>query len=55
MVETSELVKTLRNEGIRAEMYMGDSGMKAQMRYADNRNARLVVIEGEDIAAGVVT
>ena len=37
-------------------MYMGDSGMKAQMRYADNRNARLVVIEGEDeLAAGVVT
>ena len=56
LVETSELVKTLRNEGIRAEMYMGDSGMKAQMRYADNRNARLVVIEGEDeLAAGVVT
>ena len=35
---------------------MGDSGMKAQMRYADNRNARFVVIEGEDeLAAGVVT
>jgi histidyl-tRNA synthetase len=56
LAETSELVKTLRNSGIRAEMYMGDSGMKAQMRYADNRNARLVVIEGEDeLAAGIVT
>ncbi|HCN32832.1 MAG TPA: histidine--tRNA ligase, partial [Rhodobiaceae bacterium] len=31
LAETSELVKTLRNSSIRAEMYMGDSGMKAQM------------------------
>ena len=35
---------------------MGDSGMKPQMRYADNRGAALVVIEGEDERAeGVVT
>ena len=50
------MVQELRQAGIRAEMYMGESGMKAQMRYADNRKARLVIIEGEDEhAKGVVT
>lgn len=50
------LVSDLRAAGLRAEMYMGDSAMKAQLRYADARGARLVVIEGEDErAAGVVT
>ncbi|RCL00890.1 MAG: histidyl-tRNA synthetase [Candidatus Tokpelaia sp. JSC189] len=36
----------LRNEGIRAELYVGDSGMKAQMKYADRRGAPCVVIQG---------
>ena len=46
----------LRGAGLRAELYMGDSGMKAQLRYADARNARFVVIEGEDERTkGVVT
>ncbi|MCH1542725.1 MAG: histidine--tRNA ligase [Alphaproteobacteria bacterium] len=50
------LVSDLRAAGLRAEMYMGDSAMKAQLRYADARGARLVVIEGEDERAqGVVT
>ena len=50
------LVSDLRKAGIRAELYMGDSAMKAQLRYADAHGARLVVIEGEDErAAGVVT
>ena len=50
------LVSELRAAGIRAEMYMGDSAMKAQLRYADARGARLVVIEGEDERAkGEVT
>ena len=54
--ELMALVTDLRAAGIRAEMYMGDSAMKAQLRYADARGARLVVIEGEDErAAGVVT
>ena len=54
--ELMALVNELRAAGIRAEMYMGDSAMKAQLRYADARGARLVVIEGEDErAAGVVT
>jgi histidyl-tRNA synthetase len=38
----------LRNAGIAAEMYLGSSGMKAQMKYADRRNAPCVVIQGDD-------
>ncbi len=46
----------LRNAGIRAEMYLGGSGMRAQMKYADKRGAPCVVIQGEDErAAGEVT
>ena len=36
-------------------MYLGDSGMKAQMKYADKRDAPLVVIQGGDEKAkGIV-
>lgn len=46
----------LRNAGIPAEVYLGSSGMKAQMKYADRRLAPAAVIMGEDeIAAGTVT
>lgn len=38
----------LRSAGIRAEMYLGGSGMKAQMKYADRRGAPCVVIQGSD-------
>lgn len=40
------LVARLRGEGIRAEMYLGSAGMKAQMKYADRRRAPCVVIQG---------
>ncbi len=38
----------LRAEGIRAEVYLGGSGMKAQMKYADRRGAPCVVIQGSN-------
>jgi histidyl-tRNA synthetase len=38
----------LRAAGIRAEMYLGISGMKAQMKYADKRGSPCVVIQGSD-------
>jgi histidyl-tRNA synthetase len=38
----------LRAAGIRAEMYLGTSGLKAQMKYADRRGAPVVIIQGED-------
>jgi histidyl-tRNA synthetase len=45
----------LRQDGIAAEMYLGTSGMKAQMKYADRRGAPCVVIQGGDeLAKGEV-
>ena len=43
-----KMVADLRSAGIRAELYLGTSGMKAQMKYADRRNAPCVVIQGSD-------
>ena len=40
------MAQTLRAAGIRAEMYLGTAGMKAQMKYADKRGAPCVVIQG---------
>jgi histidyl-tRNA synthetase len=42
------MVAALRSAGIRAEMYLGDSGMKAQMKYADRRNSPCVIIQGSN-------
>lgn len=42
------LAATLRASGIRAEMYLGTSGMKPQMKYADRRGAPCVVIQGSN-------
>ena len=43
-----KMVSDLRAAGIRAEMYLGGAGMKAQMKYADRRGAPCVVIQGGD-------
>jgi histidyl-tRNA synthetase len=46
----------LRAAGIAAEVYLGSSGMKAQMKYADRRFSPAAVMIGEDErAAGQVT
>ena len=51
-----EMAKELRAAGIRAEVYAGTSGMKAQLKYADKRQSPVAVIEGSDERAkGVVT
>ena len=42
------MVSALRQAGIRAEMYLGGGGMKAQMKYADRRGSPCVVIQGGD-------
>lgn len=53
---TQKLVQTLREADVRAEMYLGASGMKAQMKYADRRGAPVAVIQGSDERAkGEVT
>jgi len=43
-----QMVASLRQAGIRAEMYLGGAGMKAQMKYADRRGSPCVVIQGGD-------
>ena len=46
----------LRAAGIPAEVYLGSSGMRPQMKYADRRNApAAVILGGDEIAAGTVT
>jgi histidyl-tRNA synthetase len=42
------MAASLRAEGIRAEVYLGGSGMKPQMKYADRRGAPCVVIQGSN-------
>jgi histidyl-tRNA synthetase len=56
MADYSALASDLRRAGVRAEMYLGSSGMKAQMKYADRRNSPAVVIVGSnERAGGIVT
>jgi histidyl-tRNA synthetase len=50
------LASELRAAGLRAETYVGEAGMKAQLKYADRRGAAVAVIEGTDERAkGEVT
>jgi len=48
VADYQKMAARLREAGIKAEMYLGGAGMKAQMKYADRRNAPLVVIQGGD-------
>lgn len=50
------LAADIRAAGMAAEVYLGRSGMKAQMKYADRRLSPAVVMIGEDeLKAGTVT
>jgi histidyl-tRNA synthetase len=56
MADYFAIAGELRAAGIAAEVYLGASGMKAQMKYADRRLSPAVVIVGDDeLAAGAVT
>jgi histidyl-tRNA synthetase len=48
VADYQRMTQALRSAGIRAEMYLGTAGMKAQMKYADRRGAPCVVIQGGD-------
>ena len=48
VADYQRMAQLLRAAGIKAEMYLGGSGMKAQMKYADKRLSPLVVIQGGD-------
>jgi histidyl-tRNA synthetase len=56
MADYQAVATELRGAGLAAEVYLGSSGMRAQMRYADKRLSPAAVIIGEDeFAAGQVT
>jgi histidyl-tRNA synthetase len=56
IADSLALTATLRAAGIRAECYLGTSGMKPQMKYADRRGAPCVIMQGGDeLARGEVT
>jgi histidyl-tRNA synthetase len=56
MSEYFGLASELRAAGIASEVYLGGSGMRAQMKYADRRLApAAVIVGGDEIAAGTVT
>jgi histidyl-tRNA synthetase len=49
------LVRELRDAGLAAELYLGDSGFRAQLKYADKRNAPIaVIVGGNEFASGTV-
>jgi histidyl-tRNA synthetase len=56
VAESFLIARDLRAAGLRAEAYVGEAGMKAQLKYADRRGAAIAVIEGGDERArGEVT
>jgi histidyl-tRNA synthetase len=56
MADYQAMAAELRAAGVRAEVYVGGSGMKAQMKYADKRGSPVTVIcGGDERAKGEVT
>jgi histidyl-tRNA synthetase len=56
IADYAAITAELRNAGVRAEMYLGASGMRAQMKYADRRGSpAVVIVGGDERAKGVVT
>jgi len=56
MADYMAVAKELRAAGLAAEVYLGTSGMRPQMKYADRRlSPAAVIIGGDEFAAGTVT
>ena len=56
MADYFAVASEIRAAGIPAEVYLGSSGMRPQMKYADRRLSPAAIILGDDeIAAGTVT
>jgi histidyl-tRNA synthetase len=56
MADYMAVAGALRAAGIAAEVYLGTSGMRPQMKYADRRLSPVaVIIGGDEFAAGTVT
>ena len=43
-----EILNLLRSNNINSEIYSGSSGFKGQLKYADKRNCKYVIICGDD-------
>ena len=50
IADYQRMVQTLRNAGIRAELYLGNpkNNLGAQLKYADKRNSPCAIIQGGD-------
>jgi histidyl-tRNA synthetase len=48
MADYQAMAAALRAAGVRAEVYLGGAGMRAQMKYADKRAAPVAIIQGPD-------
>jgi histidyl-tRNA synthetase len=48
LADYQRMVQTLREAGIRAELYLGSGKLGQQFKYADQRESPCVVIQGED-------
>ncbi len=48
MADYQRLVAELRTAGVAAEMYLGASGLNAQLKYADRRGSLCAVIQGSN-------
>src|SRR5579871_2394784 len=48
MANYQRLVAALRGAGIASELYLGQGGMNAQLKYADKRRSRVAVIQGSN-------
>jgi histidyl-tRNA synthetase len=48
MASTQRLVASLRAAGIASELYLGQGGMNAQLKYADKRRSRVAIIQGSN-------
>ena len=56
MADYMAVAGELRAAGVAAEVYLGASGMRAQMKYADRRlSPAAVIIGGDEFAAGTAT
>jgi histidyl-tRNA synthetase len=56
MADYMAVAGELRAAGVAAEVYLGTSGMRPQMKYADRRlSPAAVIIGGDEFAAGTVT
>ena len=42
------MLSQLRNQNINSEVYLGDSGLKSQLKYADKRSSPAVILCGDD-------